>query len=231
MRRNCVYTPDGVKVTVDLDDPNLMQFIQEHLLDPYLPLIESGWLDASKKNGFTTLEDRIKKYLERLATLLLQDPGKYAILTESMQRRIAVREMELTDYMEEKPRTRTKRVYQMKVKSTPRSEKLHRIRAQHPGTQLCWQRVDVDGFFLWEGRRYQVTHPAYTPIQLTCDLYYPMDRIVIQYGQGELHFYTDSIDLIEPHHVMCVDSSPCRYGAQIEAGGIEHDPHDEQEDV
>ncbi len=144
MRRNCVYTPDGVKVTVNLDDPNLMQFLQEHRLDPYLPLIESGWLDASKKNGFTTLEDRIKKYLERLTTLLLQDP---------------------------------------------------------------WQVRDPDGI-----------HAAQD-----CSPGNGADRL---HGG-----YTDSIDPIEPHHVMCVDSSPCRYGAQIEAGGIEHNPHDEQEDV
>lgn len=200
MRRSQVYTPDGEKVTLDLNDPQLPQHIEQELIEPYKDLIEANWL-SGKKQGFSSMEDRIKKYLERLGTLLIQDPGEHVILTDSMQRRIAMRETELTDYMEDRPRTRSKRVYQRKNSAASRGERLRQLRQQYPGGRLTCTRVDTEGVFHLDGQPFRVTHPAYAPIQLSGDVYYPMDRIEALRWREQLLFFTQSLEPIEDHYI------------------------------
>lgn len=200
MRRSQVYTPDGKKVTLNLSVPHLAQHIEQELIEPYKDLIEANWL-SGKKQGFSSMEDRLKKYLERLGTLLIQDPGEHVILTDSMQRRIAMRETELTDYMEDRPRTRSKRVYQRKNSAASSTERLRQLRQQYPGGRLTCTRVDTEGVFQLDGQTYRVTHPAYAPIQLSGDVYYPMDRIEALQWRDQFLFFTQSLEPIEEHHI------------------------------
>lgn len=200
MRRSQVYTPDGVKVTLDLGDPQLSQHIEQELIEPYKDLIEASWL-VGKKHGVSFMEDRIKKYLERLGTLLLQDPGEHVILTESMQRRIAMRETELTDYLEDKPLARSKRVYQRRNNPVSSGERLRRLRQQYPGGYLTCTYVDTEGVFHLNGQSFRVTHPVYAPVQLSDDVYYPSDRVVALRWKDQLLFFTQSLEPIQEHYI------------------------------
>ena len=209
MRRNHVYTPDGVKVDVNLDDPQLMQTMEDSLIAPYLDLIEKNWLDSGRKSNGVSMEERIKRYLERLATLLVHDPGEYVILTDSMQRRIARREMELADYLEATPASRSKRVYQKRETGLPRSSRLQMIRAWYPGAGLEWIPVDTDGCFHLDGKTYRVSHPAYEPVKLAGDLYYPMDSIGVLSCEGTRHCFTQALDEIEDALITCPAIPDC----------------------
>ena len=209
MRRNHVYTPDGVKVAVNLDDPELMQTVEDSLIAPYKDLVEKNWLDSGRRSSGISMEERIKRYLERLATLLVHDPGKHTILTDSMQRRIARREMELADYLEATPASRSKRVYQKKETGLPRSIRLQRIRARYPGASLVWIPVDTDGCFRLDGETYRVSHPAYEPVKLAGDLYYPMDSIGVLCCEGARHCFTQVLDEIEDALITCPAIPDC----------------------
>lgn len=202
MRRNHVYTPDGVKVVVDLEDPLLMERMEAQLIEPYRSLIESSWLEGSKKSGQASMEERVKKYLERLGTMLLQDPGDYVILTESMQKRIAQRETELADYLEAKPQMRTKRVYQKRCTQVPRSQKLRHIQQQFPKASIEWCRVDTENVFVSGEVTYRISHPDYLPQKLSGDIYYPMDRVACVRWNGAHRFYTQGLDPIPDHQII-----------------------------
>ena len=204
MRRNHVYTPDGVKVAVDMEDPHLIEHMQSSLIEPYRSLIESNWLDSGKKSGQSSMEERVKKYLERLGTMLLQDPGDYVILTESMQKRIAQRETELADYLEAKPQMRTKRVYQKRCNEIPRSQKLRQIQQQFPRASIEWLRVDTENDFMAGNTLYRIDHPDYKPQRLAGDVYYPMDRIACVHWGGTRRFFTQGLDPISENQIICL---------------------------
>ena len=219
MRRNNIYTPDGIKVTVDLEDPKLIQHLEDNLIAPYQELIENNWLDSGKKKGTLSMEERVKKYLERLGTMLLQDPGEYVILTDSMQRRIAMRETELADYLEDKPQSRSKRVYRMKETSVPRSQKLREIQIEFPGKQIDWRIVDTEGVFEADGIRYRIDHPDYAPVKLSGDLYYPLDAVGVLRLGTETLFFTQTLDKIQETQITCL-AIPDRGTENNENGGI-----------
>ena len=197
VRRNHIYTPDGVKVALNLDDPGLKRTVEESLIAPYRDMIEKNWLDSGKRSSVVSMEERVKRYLERLATLLLHDPGEHVILTDSMQRRIARREMELAEYLEATPAARSKRVYQKKETGIHRSVRLQTLHTKYPGAVLQWIPVDTDGVFCLNGDKYLVFHPAYAPVQLAGDVYYPMDSIGVLLFDGALHYFTQALDEIE----------------------------------
>lgn len=209
MRRNHVYTPDGVKVAVDLEDPQLIEHMDSVLIAPYRSLIEANWLDSGRKTGQVSMEERVKKYLERLGTMLLQDPGNYVILTESMQKRIAQRETELADYLEAKPQERTKRVYQKRCNQIPRSHKLRHIRQQFPLADIEWLRVDTENVFSIGKVPYRIDHPDYHPQKLTGDVYYPMDRVACVKWNGTCRFYTQGLDPISDNQITCLAIPDC----------------------
>lgn len=209
MRKNNVYTPDGVKVSVDLNDPRLKQHVEQTMIAPYRELIETGWLDQGRKRNGVSIEEKIKKYLERLGTLLLHDPGEYVILTDAMQHRIAARETQLADYLEETPLHRTKRVYRLKEKGIPKSDRMKRVCQQYPGASITWLRVDTENVFVWKEKRYRIDHPDYAPVRLACDVYYPMDRIGILLWQGNLHCFTQKLDEILGSQVTCLATPDC----------------------
>lgn len=209
VRRNHVYTPDGVKVALNLDDPGLMQTVEDFLIAPYRDMIEKNWLDSGKRSGGVSMEERVKRYLERLATLLLHDPGKHVILTDSMQRRIARREMELAEYLEATPASRSKRVYQKKETGIPRSVRLQTIHTKYPGADLQWIPVDTDGVFYAGGDKYIVSHPAYAPVQLAGDVYYSMDSIGVLLFDGALHYFTQALDEVEAAQITRLAIPDC----------------------
>ena len=209
MRRNHIYTPDGVKVAVDLKDPQLMEHMEASLIAPYRSLIEANWLEGSRKSGQASMEERVKKYLERLGTMLLQDPGNYVILTESMQKRIAQRETELADYLEARPQERTKRVYQKRCNQIPRSHKLRNIRQQFPSAVIEWLRVDTESVFSIGKTSYRIDHPDYRPQKLSGDVYYPMDRVACVRWNGAQHFYTQGLDPIADNQMICLAIPDC----------------------
>ncbi len=227
MRRSQVYTPDGVKITLDLGDPQLAQHIEQELIEPYKDLIEANWL-GGKKHGFSFMEDRIKKYMERLGTLLIQDPGEHVILTASMQRRIAMRETELTDYMEDKPHARSKRVYQRRSSAVSTGERLRHLRQQYPGGYLTCTYVDTEGIFHLNGQPFRVTHPVYAPVQLSDDVYYPADRIAALRWKDRLLFFTQSLEPIQERYITRL-AIPDREAERMEEQ--RHGSHDEQENV
>lgn len=181
-----------------------MQHMEQQLIEPYRELIENNWLDSGKRKGTLSMEERVKRYLERLGTMLLQDPGEYAILTDSMQRRIAMRETELADYLEEKPQTRSKRVYRMKEADVPRSHKLREIQHRYPGKQLLWLIVDTEGMFETDGIRFRIDHPGYAPVKLTGDLYYPMDTIGVMKLDDRMVFFTQALDEVQESQLTCL---------------------------
>lgn len=195
MKRNVVYTPDGEKREIDDQAPDLMRMVETLFIAPYRDFILNNWLDNGKDMS-DSMELRIKRYLDRLGSILLSDPGKYVILGERMQRRIAQRELPLADYVEAVPISKPDRVYRRRDKAVTREQRLKQLKTQYPGMEISWYRVDTDGRFRVDGVMHRVSHPAYHAVELAGDVYYPMDRIGVMQWEHGTAYLTQSLEVV-----------------------------------
>lgn len=200
MRKNSVYTPDGILKTFDLSAADLQRQIEAECILPYESLLLDNWLDPSPHRQSASMEHKVKNYLDRLGSLLLHNCNQYGILTERMQRRLTERERCLDLALEQPEVMQSKRVYKRKPDLT-RDKRLTEFSAAFPNSKLSWRRVDTDGCFDFDGVRYRVSHPAYDPISLPQDIFYPMDRIGVILDQGRMHYYTQAMEQIAPEHI------------------------------
>lgn len=195
MKRNVVYTPDGEKREIDDQATDLMRMVETLFIAPYRDYILNNWLDNGKDMS-DSMELRIKRYLDRLGSILLSDPGKYVILGERMQRRIAQRELPLAEYAEAVPVSKPDRVYRRRDKAVTREQRLKQLKTQYPGMEITWYRVDTDGRFQVDGVTHRVSHPAYQAVELAGDVYYPMDRIGVMHWEHGTAYLTQSLEVV-----------------------------------
>lgn len=195
MKRNVVYTPDGEKREIDDQAPDLMRLVETLFIEPYQDYILNNWLDNDKDMS-DSMELRIKRYLDRLGSILLSDSGKYVILGERMQRRIAQRELPLAEYTEAVPVSKPDRVYRRRDKAVTREQRLKQLKTQYPGMEITWYRVDTDGRFQVDGVMHRVSHPAYQAVGLAGDVYYPMDRIGVMQWEHGTAYLTQSLEVV-----------------------------------
>ena len=195
MKRNVVYTPDGEKREIDDQAPDLMRLVETLFIEPYRDYILNNWLDSGKDMS-DSMELRIKRYLDRLGSILLSDPGKYVILGERMQRRIAQRELPLAEYAEAVPVSKPDRVYRRRDKAVTREQRLKQLKTQYPGMEITWYRVDTEGRFQVDGVTHRVSHSAYQAVELAGDVYYPMDRIGVMQWEHGTAYLTQSLEVV-----------------------------------
>lgn len=195
MKRNVVYTPDGEKREIDDQAPDLMRMVETLFIAPYRDYILNNWLDNGKDMN-DSMELRIKRYLDRLGSILLSDPGRYVILGERMQRRIAQRELPLAEYAEAVPVSKPDRVYRRRDKAVTREQRLKQLKTQYPGMEITWYRVDTDGRFQVDDVMHRVSHQAYQAVELAGDVYYPMDRIGVMQWEHGTAYLTQSLEVV-----------------------------------
>lgn len=86
-----------------------------------------------------------------------------------------------------------------------RSQRVARVREQHPGCAFHFCQVDTENVFTFENTQY-VIHPslqAYQPKETKHGLLYDMDQItVVRDTEGTLHFYDQQFEAIESTLVM-----------------------------
>ena len=206
MRKNEAYTPDGVRVALDLNAPDLIQQADDALLIPFREWLEQNWLDTGKRGSAASAETRVKRYLERVGTLLLNDPGQYVILTDRTRRRIAQREIPLSSRIEPSAKPGCRRVYRVRQGTRERTARWKALLRACPDVRIEWRRVDTEGCFLYRGRAMRVTHPLYQGIELEADTFYPVDRIGIARCEGRPRFFTPELD--ELHEIAPLQHLP-----------------------
>lgn len=191
---------------VILNDPGLARIIEKELIQPYEQLILDNWLDGGKGRDSVSMEYGIKRYLDRLGTMLLKGPGDHGILTERMQRRLAARELPLSPQASAADIIKTNRSYRKRGHGPLRSRKLAALCKENPGAEIHWLRVDTEGCFRMGPIAYRVSHSAYAPVQLAADAFYPMDQVgAVLSGDGKnVRYYTQALDLIAPNEVAAL---------------------------
>ena len=99
----------------------------------------------------------------------------------------------LDDYLDEvKPKKSKKQtVYEQRRKKRKSFEEKH-----HPSYQ--YPVVDTDGIFSIDGTKYKVDYPQYKGKQLKDDVIYDMDHVIVANDHGQLFFFDQNFDPIEP---------------------------------
>lgn len=190
---------DGEKVVFYYDCSTANDRCKEELIDPFMDKIDSAWLCGTRGNQ---AESHVKNYLSHVASILLA--GEHGeILSERTLSRRRAREIPESALscaavnskpVERKPRKRVVTQY----------DKIRKIKKKYPNCTMSWVRVDTDGGFVFDGRRYRVVSDAYAGKRVKGfdGLYYKFDHIWVVNDHGNLTFYDQAVNQISTSHVF-----------------------------
>ena len=196
------------------------ELIERLILKPWQGYCLKNWLNENHAQIYAP-EHKVKRLLDRCGTLLLRDvpPEHHDTLTSYKEMIIGSREINLSDcpeaiaelaesgaldlsllsaddklrfeLLKDKLHGQNKETVKEKPRHSTRFDRLEAIRRRYPGCKMEICRVDVDGFFSFGGRNYQVdsTRGKYAPHKTRYGDQYDMDRIIgIQRTDGTVKF-------------------------------------------
>lgn len=196
------------------------ELIELLILKPWQGYCLKNWLNENHAQIYAP-EHKVKRLLDRCGTLLLRDvpPEHHDTLTSYKEMIIGSREINLSDcpeaitelaesgalalsllsaddklrfeLLKDKLHVQNKEMVKEKPRHSTRFDRLEAIRRRYPGCKMEICRVDVDGFFSFGGRNYQVdsTRGKYAPHKTRYGDQYDMDRIIgIQCTDGTVKF-------------------------------------------
>lgn len=196
------------------------ELIERLILKPWQGYCLKNWLNENHAQIYAP-EHKVKRLLDHCGTLLLRDvpPEYHDTLTSYKEMIIGSREINLSDcpeaitelaesgalalsllsaddklrleLLKDRLHARNKETVKEKPRQSTRFDRLEAIRRRYPGCKMEICRVDVDGFFSFGGRNYQVdsTRGKYAPHKTRYGDQYDMDRIIgIQCTDGTVKF-------------------------------------------
>ena len=196
------------------------ELVERLILKPWQGYCLKNWLSENHAQIYAP-EHKVKRLLDRCGTLLLRDvpPEHHDTLTSYKEMIIGSREINLSDcpeaitelaesgalalsllsaddklrfeLLKDRLHPRNKETVKEKPRHSTRFDRLEAIRRRYPGCKMEICRVDVDGFFSFGGRNYQVdsTRGKYAPHKTRYGDQYDMDRIIgIQCTDGTAKF-------------------------------------------
>lgn len=196
------------------------ELIERLILKPWQGYCLKNWLNENHAQIYAP-EHKVKRLLDRCGTLLLRDvpPEHHDTLTSYKEMIIGSREINLSDcpeaiaelaesgaldlsllsaddklrfeLLKDKLHGQNKETVKEKPRHSTRFDRLEAIRRRYPGCKMEICRVDVDGFFSFGGRNYQVdsTRGKYAPHKTRYGDQYDMDRIIgIKCTDGTVKF-------------------------------------------
>lgn len=203
---------DGSTVHISCNDDKLSDTLYSVMIKPFEKAFASGWL-ASGERGMQT-ENRIKNYMDYVATLMIRNPDEHNVLghkkvddikaNESTAGHIDdARKILCVDLAKDPDRKRKSR---KRTKTT--HEKIDTICRANPGNYIGWFTVDTYGFFTVSGTKYRVIDPHYSGKKMGGwdGLYYEFDKVFAVYRRQDdaaqvLRVYDQNCDLIEDKYI------------------------------
>lgn len=190
----------------------------------------SNWLNK-KTNGIgSTAEDRVKKFLDSCAWFLLRSDTS-SLISEHKEKvckekfvPVSSCSQEISDYFyadgatigesgsdvafdfeEDEPsaeQEQSEKDEPKKIYPPTRYEKMAALRNYHAGYKVSFCAVDTNGLFTFNGDKLKVEDKRYAPTKTKDGDYYEMDRIMCVSAGNGIHFYTQSVDPIDPSDIV-----------------------------
>lgn len=175
----------GNRIHIVCKDEDIAETVYQALVLPYLSDLEYSWMCG------TNSETHVKNYLEYVGTLMIRRPKENKILDPRKLRH--VRGMEVsTGNVDKPPRNIPPAPTKRKRKAEEsKMSRMNQVLREYPGCRMSWHRVDTDGVFQVDSRRYQIsaTVSKYQPKRTTVGELYDMDTVVAAKYDGKLMFY------------------------------------------